>query len=198
MPHFKLKVIAAVTLSICAAGAQASDVLRCGSRLVSTEALAADVLGACGDPDFVDRWDPPDGTVPAATLADIEEWYYNFGPAQLLRVLHFQHGRLTDIESDGHGFGKGLRSACGPYEIIEGFSKYRLELTCGDPVTRRVEYAVLPLQNRHSPYLSRNTTYVYLEEWVYNFGASNMLRVVTLVNGRVTDVHSEGRGFNPR
>ena len=196
MPH--LKLFAAVTLLLCAVPAQASDILRCGSRLVSTEALAAEVLGACGDPDFIDRWDPPDSELPVATLADVEEWYYNFGPAQLLRILHFQHGRLTDIESDGHGFGKGLRSACGPYQIVEGVSKYRLELTCGDPVTRRVQYAVRSLRNPRSPYMSRGATYVYLEEWVYNFGGSNLLRVVTLENGRVTDVHSEGRGFNAR
>ncbi len=200
-----LTVLLALTLATFSTAASAGDVMRCRSRLISTEALAAEVLGACGEPDFIDRWEPPGSTLPLAALADVEEWYYNFGPSQLLRILHFQRGRLVDIESDGYGFPTSIAIGCDPYRIVEGLSKYRLRLACGEPVTRRAEYAVRPLHQPevfgHSPRGARrapeSAVPVYSEEWVYNFGAHNMLRVVTLENGRVADVRGEGRGFNP-
>jgi hypothetical protein len=200
-----LKVFAALALLCWSAASAGADSLRCGSRLVSVEALAAEVLGACGEPDFIDRWDPPGATLPLAALAQVEEWYYNFGPSQLLRVLRFQHGRLSEIKSDGYGFGSAAQGNCGPYDIVEGLSKYRLALLCGEPITRRIDYALQPLRRRRGSLGPRDPQWgqdavvpVYLEEWVYNFGAGNLLRIVTLENGIVTDVDSRGRGFNAR
>ena len=82
--------------------ATAADTMRCGDRLVATGALAAEVIGVCGEP--VDRrwrrlhW--PRGEV----RHEIEEWTYNFGPDRLLRVLRFRDGILADIEEAGYGF----------------------------------------------------------------------------------------------
>ena len=179
----------------------AADSMRCGSRLVSTEDLAEKVLGACGQPDFIDRWEPPASILPLAALAGVEEWYYNFGSSQLLRVLHFQHGRLTQIETDGYGFSDSRARGCSPYQIVEGLSKYRLQSACGEPATRRIEYSYRPLRHRHAHGRSTATESVgvfpvYCEEWVYNFGARDLLRVVTLENGRVADVQTEGRGYD--
>ena len=33
-----------------------------------------------------------------------EEWTYNFGPQQFMRILRFQNGRLMDIELGGYGY----------------------------------------------------------------------------------------------
>ena len=194
MPLFALVLLAA------SGTARASDVLRCGSHLVNTNALAAQVLGVCGEPAFVDRWEAPASQDSVPMLEDIEEWYYNFGPAQLLRILRFQHGRLTDIQSDGYGFRHApVREACGPYSIARGISKFRLEQSCGDPVTRRIEYALRPLRGPDIAFVQNQPmAYVYEEQWVYNFGDEALMRVVTLENGRVTDVQSQGRGFDDR
>jgi hypothetical protein len=194
-----LKALSVSLLLALPAAVTAADSLRCGSRLVSTEALAGEVLGACGAPDYVDRWEPPAGENPANSLASIEQWYYNFGPSQLLRVLTLQRGRLSRIDADGYGFSARGTGGCDASQIGEGLSKFRLYMTCGEPLTRRAEYALRPLRLRnqslsHAPAVVP----VYLEEWVYNLGANKLLRVVTLENGRVTDVKSEGRGFNPR
>ena len=193
-----LRVFVILVLVLLPPTARASETMRCGSRLVSTEQLAAEVLGACGEPDYVDRWEPPVSVLPLAALADVEEWYYNFGSSQLLRVLHFQHGRLVQIDNDGYGFPGNIGRGCDPYRIVEGLSKYRLQLFCGPPVTRRVEYALRPLRRVHAGGVPSGVVPVYSEEWVYNFGAHNFLRVVTLENGRVSDVHGEGRGFDAR
>src|ERR1043166_5837429 len=106
MPN--LKECAAATLMAGALllpplAAHAGDMLRCGSRLVGPEAMAEDVRNACGEPDYIDRWQSP-GAQLVGPLAGVEEWYYNFGPSQLLRVVHLQLGRVLDIRSEGYGF----------------------------------------------------------------------------------------------
>lgn len=184
--------------------ASAGDSMRCGSRLVAVEARAAEILGACGEPSYRDVWsfDNPRG---GGWIADTEEWTYNFGPNQLIRILRLRNGRLVDIETDGYGFSEPAHSSCPPISVIEGLSKYRLLSMCGEPLTRRASSALRPLDSdsRVARGYSRHwredqfVVPVYREEWVYNFGAHYLMREVTLENGRVVDVQNADRGFDP-
>jgi hypothetical protein len=176
--------------------ASAADLMRCGSRLIGTEALASEVRRVCGEPDYIDRWGSSGADLVGGPYAGVEEWYYNFGPSQLLRILHLQQGRVTDIQTDGYGFGTGGSQSCSPYDMVEGVSKYRLVANCGEPESKRAEYYLRPLGGPRDTRLRRGLTSVFVEHWLYNFGPNNLMRRVTLENGRVAEVQSEGRGHD--
>lgn len=179
------------------AAAPASETLRCGSRLVSVEDRAADLLSVCGEPAFRDRWSDADGRA-APWVRDTEEWTYNFGPSQLLRILRLRRGRIVDISSDGYGFPLSATVAprCSPDRLVEGQSKYRLLMSCGEPLARTAVSLFRPDQAAVRRGWSGPTPVVevFREEWVYDFGPNLLRRIVTLENGRVTDVENGGRG----
>jgi len=197
----KLALILLALLVLFDAGrVRASDTLRCGSRLVSVEAIAAEVAATCGEPAYRDQWfytQPPYG----GYAADVEVWYYNFGPSRLLQVLKFRNDRLVDVQTDGYGFYGNGDGRCAPSAIVTGMSKYRLLAECGEPASKRAENVLqgLPLQRNGRGYYTPGynpVQPVYLEHWIYNFGSSLLLREVTLQNGRVSEVESTDRGFD--
>lgn len=185
--------------------AQAVDTLRCGSRLVSTDMTAAEVIAACGEPSFRDVWSQ-DGAYGGGLLGYAEEWTYNFGSSQLLRVLRFRNGRLQRIDTEGYGFAEDRRGDCAQSGITPGMSKYRLIAACGEPLTRTVEVTQVPYEtHRRQPHGFGGSSpkaqfweTVLREEWVYNFGAARFMRVVRLENARVVEVETAGRGFDSR
>ena len=95
--------------------AAAADMMRCGDRLVVSGAPAAEVHGVCGEPTdrrsrqlnfwhaVHDSGHPETGTAVEVPV-ELEEWTYNFGSDQLIRVLHFRNGILADVEFGGYGF----------------------------------------------------------------------------------------------
>jgi hypothetical protein len=186
--------------------AQAGTSMRCGARIAQEEDHAAELLAACGEPALRDRFSlqAPSG----AYVADTEVWTYDFGPQQLVRLVTLLNGRVSKIETDGYGFPArpdDVSRHCEPRQVIEGLSKYRLLMLCGEPMTRRAESALKSLYARPEiyrregdPYAYRNqyVTPVYREEWIYNFGGRSPMRRVVLEDGRVTDVESIDRGFD--
>ncbi len=192
--------MAAFAISLLGSGvspARADDTLRCGSRLVSVDALTAQVAATCGEPTYRDRWYYNPALADSGYAPDIEVWTYNFGSSRLLQVLKFRNDRLVDVQTDGYGF-SDTDGHCGPSAIVVGMSKYRLLAQCGEPASKRAEQV---LQGFAVPRDARQYGYnpvrpVYLEHWVYNFGSSSLLRDVTLQNGRVSDVDSGTRGFD--
>ncbi|SFF59900.1 Protein of unknown function [Fontimonas thermophila] len=201
-----MRSFAALLLWLCAIGVpapvDAAGSMRCGSRLVSEGMFAAEVLAICGEPDFRDVWPPP-GAYGYGYLAPTEEWTYNRGSSQLLRILRFRNGRLDRIESEGYGFAPRQGQGCGHGEIRPGMSKYRLLAFCGEPLTRYADYVLRYARPEiwDRPYDLRDDyvtgTPVYREEWVYNFGANQLLRIVVLENGRVSEIRTGRRGFDP-
>ena len=176
------------------------DSLRCGSRIISVDAILPAVLAACGEPSYRDVWRYYDDSY-ARYVGDTEVWTYNFGPNQLLRILRFREGRLVAIETDGYGF-RALDGHCTPTEIIGGLSKYRLVSTCGEPAAKRAlgylvadRHAGFDRDGRNAPNSFRLVP-SYREEWTYNFGARYLLRHVMLENGRVVDVEDGERGYD--
>lgn len=88
--------------------------LRCGRQLVHTGDHKADVLGKCGEPDWVEhrtalrgsRLRHPYGALEQYDFEEvsIEEWTYNFGPREFKQFLLFENGILKSIQSLGYGF----------------------------------------------------------------------------------------------
>lgn len=198
-----LKISATILAFMFSATALAAGAMRCGSRIVDDEALAAELLSACGEPSFRDQFTAENRA--GNVVVDTEVWTYDFGPQKLLRLVTLRNGQISNIDSDGYGFPRGAPKRCEPQRLIEGLSKYRLVQQCGEPLTRRSENILKPLdrqpeiyRNNGYPYAYRNqyVTPVFREEWVYNFGSRSPMRRITLEDGRVTDVESIDRGFD--
>jgi len=80
-----------------------ADAMRCGDRLIHTDAPAGEVVALCGEPDYRDRW----YTAHADFVAEeAEAWTYDFGPDRFVRTLYFRKGRLVEIETGGYGLRK--------------------------------------------------------------------------------------------
>ena len=193
----------ALIAGIASTTATALDTMRCGSRLVSTEMTAAEVIAACGEPQFRDVLSES-GAYGGGALGYSEEWTYNFGSSQLLRVLRFRQGRLQRIDTEGYGFATGSGGGCSSESITPGMSKYRLVEACGEPLTRVADVVQVPYERKRTWHDAQRHggagpglwETVYREEWVYNFGAARFMRVVIIENGRVVDVDTAGRGFD--
>lgn len=189
-------------LAVLPAPALAGPSIRCGSRLVSEGMYSAELLAICGEPDFRDVWTAPGGNVPGYA-APIEEWTYNLGSSQLLRVVRIRHGKVERIATEGYGFTKSARPSCNVGDITIGDSKYRVLQRCGEPLTKTADYVVISEpryeRRRHRSNLrdyGDSGAPVFREEWVYNFGSNQLMRIVRLENGRVTDVETGRRGFD--
>ena len=194
---------------ILAAAPALAGSMRCGSRLVGEGDLAAELLAACGEPALRDPWSfqlPRGGYV-----ADIEQWVYDFGPSQLLKLVRLRDGRVVEFETDGYGFPREsdppAPRRCEPRLITPGLSKYRLLRSCGEPLTRRAENVLKPLYARPEVYRpeayghhprSDYVTPAYREEWVYNLGPQTAMRQVVLEDAWVVRVDALDRGFAPR
>jgi hypothetical protein len=77
----------------------------------------ADALARCGEPASIHAWQGPRTTAvvltPTALAAEalpprparIEQWVYNLGPSWFVRIVRFEDGRVTRIDTGGKGYG---------------------------------------------------------------------------------------------
>jgi hypothetical protein len=98
-----MAILALVAMAGGAGGVAASEdsSYRCGQRLVVVGDHKIDVLGKCGAATLTDRWIEHE---PAGALRTVDEWTYNRGPQQMIRVLLFVNGRLARIEVGDYGY----------------------------------------------------------------------------------------------
>jgi hypothetical protein len=104
----------ALVIGLAPSGAQASDTIRCGNKLVMEGDSSATVRDLCGAPAEVAH-----STIlrrPSYVrhgrvyyLGDelvevrVETWTYNFGPNKFMRRLRIVDGIVDDIETLGYG-----------------------------------------------------------------------------------------------
>lgn len=161
-----------------------AEALRCGNDLVREGDPAYQVQRACGQPDWVRSWHPDYGRRD-------EIWHYNFGPGELIRVMHFRDGRLRRIETAGRGFREQKGSgSCRPLDVVKGMSAHELLQRCGEPLQRetgrmvyRSDRAMLPHRKRHHRFHS-----VFVEDWYYEFGSGHLPRKIRLMDGIVAEI----------
>jgi hypothetical protein len=118
--HLKQGRFMPLTLVLClvmagetAAFRGGSTSMRCGTVLISLGDTKLETLLKCGEP--VWREVLTGGCYPSSYSRRtnvryrnfsgfLEEWTYNFGPQQFMRILRFQNGRLVDIELGEYGY----------------------------------------------------------------------------------------------
>lgn len=161
--------------------------LRCGSRLVGEGDQDFQVRERCGEPFWTDRYVNVEiigahGALEQQREVQFDVWYYNFGPRQLMRRLVFGDGRLLQEDTLGYGVNE-IGDDC--HRVLDDLSVGELVARCGEPLSRR----------------SQNTTFVRRpargierwhdqrrEEWIYDIGDRDFVRIVRLVDGRVTGI----------
>ncbi len=103
------------------------------------------------------------------------------------------------------GVGTAHAMRCGSHLVLRGDLQARVHALCGTPlqVQKRVEYRVVrsvvryPGAHVRGAHIVEQSVPVMIEEWVYNRGPSQFMRIVTFENGRIVRIRTGGRGFEP-
>ena len=118
-----MKFVLITALVIFSAVGSYAQAFRCGQELVPDKATFYQVRRICGEPVDVQQWvetriatahsfhrksfsqkrrhpDARHSSVPVLPIVipiTVEEWTYDFGPTQFMRVFRFENGRLRRI-----------------------------------------------------------------------------------------------------
>jgi hypothetical protein len=196
MTHVRALAIAAV-LSFPAVTPAASDTsIRCERGLVRLGDLTVDLLGKCGPPTLRERSTVWNDTVAVNAAqgvgalerrsTEVERWTYDFGPSRFLMIATLCNGRITSIERGSYGYGlpRGVElpapkvSRCDPALLRPGDTKVDALGRCGPPAASSSWMDVVPV-----------------EQWIYNLGPDQFLRIVRFEEGRVAKVETGGYGY---
>lgn len=161
--------------------------MRCGNRLVNVGDQDFQVRDRCGEPFWTDHFT---NVEIIGTHSPIEEQrevqfdilYYNFGPHLLMRQLVFRDGRLLHEETLGYGVDE-IGGDCN--RVLDGLSVGELVARCGEPASRRSQNGTLvrrPIRGIEQWHDQRR------EEWIYDNGDGEFVRLIQLVEGRVTGI----------
>jgi hypothetical protein len=109
MARKALSAVAAVVLLLAVNPAHA---FRCGTRIITRGDPADKILRFCGEPTSVQTRVSQRGYVSELGRAFpgfveevvIEEWTFNLGPHQLMRVVRLENGVVADIKHLGYGY----------------------------------------------------------------------------------------------
>jgi hypothetical protein len=108
-PKTLLTAIAAMLLLMAVTPAHA---FRCGTRIITRGDHAEKILRFCGEPASVQTritqrsYVSDLGRVFPGVVEEvvIEEWTFNLGPHQLIRVVRLENGFVADIKHLGYGY----------------------------------------------------------------------------------------------
>ena len=106
--HLRAAMVAGIVL-LASAPAYA---FRCGTRIITRGDHAAKILRFCGEPASVQTrlqqraYVADFGRVLPGLFEDvvIEEWTYNLGPHQLMKVVRLENGYVAEIKYLGYGY----------------------------------------------------------------------------------------------
>ena len=173
--------------------------LSCDNGIVSVGDSAVDLIMKCGQPAWKDSHseevvDRPDGNFKRTTVVNVEEWTYNFGPQQFLRIVILRNGVISSIRAGQYGTSKDQKvpdSACDDRVISVGDSKADILIKCGEPFYKDAHQEEL---KERIPGSGTRTIIVTVEEWTYNFGPQRFTRIITFRNGQVVNIRTGNYG----
>lgn len=105
-----VRTVLAVALMLAMAGP--AHAFRCGNRIITRGDHAEKILKFCGEPvsvqsrltqrGFVSKYGQYFPTLIEEVI--VEEWTYNFGPHQLMRIVRLENGLVADVKYLGYGY----------------------------------------------------------------------------------------------
>ena len=187
----RTRIFMAVVLLLASPAALA---MRCGNRVVADGARDFQVRERCGKPFWSESWlgvDIVGRNTPLERQREVEwsVWYYNFGPRELMQRLVFRDGKLERSDTLGRGV-REIGDSCRANLNFTGLSSGELVARCGEPAARREAHDSTVY--RPGPGVE-NWREQRREEWTYEFGDSQLVRVLHLLNGQVTGVETLAR-----
>jgi hypothetical protein len=86
-----------------------ADSFSCKGGIISTGDRKADVMAKCGEPDFRDSHQEEiaqrlNTATHQRVFITVEEWTYNLGPSQFMRIVVLQNGTVTEIRTGNYGY----------------------------------------------------------------------------------------------
>lgn len=97
-----------LTLTLLRPDAHA-DSFSCKGGIISTGDRKADVMAKCGEPDFRDSHQEEitqrlNTATHQRVYMTVEEWTYNLGPSQFMRIVVLQNGTVAEIRTGNYGY----------------------------------------------------------------------------------------------
>ncbi len=192
-----LLFLASVTL-IPSAGVFA-DTFSCGGGIISTGDRSMDVLAKCGQPDSKESHQEElserlDDNTKQKIFVTVEEWTYNLGPTQFMRIIILKNGVVTNIRTGNYGYTKKaepVQRDCSEQVLSIGDSKTDVLAKCGEPSFKdsHVEEFKERLDDRE------RKVFVTVEEWTYDLGPNRFVRILTFRNSKLADIRTGGYGY---
>ena len=189
-----------VILFLLCLGLVATDsayAFRCGGGLISTGDSKLILLKKCGEPSWVDRWaertvDQPDTDFEHSITRINERWIYNLGPTQFIRIITLRDGRVANIETGGRGFtvSPGMQR-CDFNSFSLGSTSAEVRAKCGVPDSQQQRYETVTEKIAGG----RRQVSVNVDEWTFNLGPTQFMRILTFRNGVLVDITTGERGF---
>ena len=173
--------------------------LNCPGGIISAGDRSIDVLAKCGRPDSKESHREElsqmlGDNVKQKTSVTVEEWTYNFGPIQFMRIVVLKNGVVDDVRTGTYGYPAKTESAprdCSGQIVSVGDSKFDVLAKCGEPTTKdtRVEEFKEKLDD------TERKVFITVEEWTYNLGPNRLMRILTFRNSKLTDIRTGGYGY---
>jgi hypothetical protein len=193
-----LSIVTALLLVVLWPFAHVAAEYRCADTVISVGDTSGELLMKCGEPDWKQSHaeeiiETIDKDSKRKIIISVDEWTYNLGPDRFMRIFKLRDGKVVDVRSGGYGSAKEQsgRSQCSDQIISVGDSAAEVMAKCGKPAWQDKREEVIREQ------LDDNTVRkvsVIVEDWTYNFGPNQFLRIFTFRNGKVTDVRTGGYG----
>jgi heme A synthase len=88
---------------------------------------------------------------------------------------------------------------CGTSLVLEGQTQYQVATNCGDPAWRQTNIVYRSLANGtgvgpQAGVLQQTIVPVMVEEWIYDFGPTQLMQSLTFESGRLIQLRSLGYG----
>jgi hypothetical protein len=183
--------LGAAVLAMWAVPARA-DSLSCNGKIVSDGERAYDLVAKCGEPDSREthQEDFGDLKLPQRTSVTVEEWTYNFGPSDFVRIVTVKNGVITRIRTGRYGYEKTAepKRSCDEQVAHLGDTRTDIAARCGEPSWKDSHDEAITEGER--------TVYVTVEEWTYDLGRHRFVRILTFRNGKLTQMRSGDYGHS--
>lgn len=180
-------------------GVGMSSGYRCEGKIISVGDTSGDLIAKCGEPDWKQSSTEEiittiDKDTTKKILIDVEEWTYNLGPDRFMRIFKLKDGRVVEMRLGDYGYAEeGVNQVqCSAQSVSVGDSALEVMAKCGEPAWKDVREEII--RERLDDETVRKVS-ITVEEWTYNFGPNQFLRIVTLRNGKVTKIRTGGRGY---
>ncbi len=177
-----------------------SATLDCAGGIISVGDSRVDLLAKCGEPYRTESHDEEiserlDQGVRQKIYITVEDWIYNYGPNQFMRIVTLRNGKVVNIRTGNYGYGKEVkpsRQECSEQVVSRGDLTTDVIAKCGEPSWKDVHQE--EFKERLDTGLVR-TVVVTVEEWTYNLGPSRFVRVLTFRNGKLVDIRTGNYGY---